>query len=615
MSKKHKKLLYRIICSAVLFAAAMIIPLKNEYELILFLASYLAVGESVLLKAAKNIYHRQVFNENLLMSIASIGAFVVGEYPEGVAVMLFYQVGELFEKIALERSRKSIMALMDIRPDYANIEKDGQVIQVSPDEVKIGDTILVKAGEKIPLDGMVEKGSSTLDTSSLTGESVPKDVLEGDPVLSGCINISRPLYIKVNRLFGESTVSKILELVENSEAKKATTENFITRFAKYYTPAVVTAALLLAVIPPLFANGNWNEWIYRALAFLVTSCPCALVISVPLSFFGGIGGASKNGILIKGGNFIEALSKVDTVVFDKTGTLTKGNFKVSGIYPQNMEASRLLELAALAESYSDHPISLSLKAEYGHPIDNTRIANSEEIAGYGVQAEVDGMVVLAGNEKLMKKHGIAFKQPQNIGTTVHVACDGVYAGYIVIADEVKPDSAEAISVLKANGVRKTVMLTGDVKETGDYYAKMLGIDEVYSGLLPAGKVEQVEKLLAVKDKNKTLVFVGDGMNDTPVLTRADVGIAMGGLGTDAAIEAADIVLMDDKPKKIVTAVQISRKTMGIIKQNIVFALGVKLLVLLFAGIGAADMWEAVFADVGVSMIAILNALRALKIRN
>ncbi|HOJ47473.1 MAG TPA: heavy metal translocating P-type ATPase [Bacillota bacterium] len=613
MNKKQKRLLYRIIVSAVFFAAAMIFRFEKEIELILFLVSYLAVGGSILLKAAKNIYYGQVFNENLLMAIASVGAFIIGEYPEGAAVMLFYQVGELFEKIALDRSRKSIKALMNIRPDYANIEKDGQIIEVSPEEVKVGDTILVKAGEKVPLDGIVEKGASTLDTSSLTGESVPKDALEGDAVLSGCINISRPLYIKVTRPFEESTVAKILELVEKSEEKKARAENFITRFAKYYTPAVVSAALLLAVVPPLVANGDWNDWVYRALAFLVTSCPCALVISIPLSFFGGIGGASRNGILIKGGNFIEALSKADIVVFDKTGTLTKGVFKVSGIYAQNIESADLLEIAALAECYSNHPISQSLKAAYGKPVDTTRVANAEETAGFGVLAEVDGKTVLAGNEKLMRKYGIAFRQPQNVGTAVHVARDGVYLGYIVIADEVKPDSAETIRALKANGIRKTVMLTGDVKEAGDYYANLLGMDEVYSGLLPAGKVEQVEKLLEEKEKNKTLVFVGDGMNDTPVLTRADVGIAMGGLGTDAAIEAADVVLMDDQPKKVLSAIQLSRKTMRIVKENILFALGVKLLVLLLAGVGVADMWEAVFADVGVSIIAILNALRALKI--
>lgn len=612
MSKKQKRLLYRIIFSAVFFAAALIFKFNNAVELVLFLISYLAVGGSILLKAAKNIYYGQIFNENLLMAIASVGAFIIGEYPEGTAVMLFYQVGELFEKIALDRSRKSIAALMDIRPDYANIEKDGQIMQVSPEEVKVGDIILVKAGEKVPLDGVIEKGNSTLDTSSLTGESLPKDVLEGDAVLSGCINISRPLYIRVTRPFEESTVAKILELVEKSEEKKARTENFITRFAKYYTPAVVTAALLLAVIPPLVANGDWNDWIYRALAFLVTSCPCALVISIPLSFFGGIGGASRNGILIKGGNFIEALSKADIVVFDKTGTLTKGSFKVSEINARNGDSAQLLELAALAECYSNHPISLSLKAAYGKPIDTARIANSEEIAGYGVIAEIDGKTVLAGSEKLMKKHNIAFRPTRNIGTVVHVARDGEYLGSIVIADEVKPYAAETVGALKANGIRKTVMLTGDVREAGDYYANLIGVDEVYSGLLPAGKVEQVEKLLAEKDKNKSLVFVGDGMNDTPVLTRADVGIAMGGLGTDAAIEAADIVLMDDQPKKVLSAIKLSRKTMRIARQNIIFALGIKLLVLLLAGIGVADMWEAVFADVGVSVIAILNALRALK---
>ncbi|HAN20143.1 MAG: cadmium-translocating P-type ATPase [Clostridiales bacterium GWF2_36_10] len=613
MNKKHKRLLYKIIISALFFLTALLIPATGYKEFALFLLPYFIIGGNVLWKAVKNIFQGQVFNESLLMSIATIGAFSIGEYPEGVAVMLFYQVGELFEKLAVERSRKSISSLMDIRPDYANIESEGNLIQVSPFDVKVGDIIVVKAGEKIPLDGVIDSGSSSLNTSSLTGEALPRDVAIGDTVLSGCVNINKPLKIMVTHLFSESTVSKILELVENSEAKKAKAENFITVFARYYTPVVVILAFLVAFIPPLLFGGELSEWINRSLIFLVISCPCALVISVPLSFFGGIGGASKCGILVKGGNFLETLSKADTVVFDKTGTLTKGVFRVSGIFPQNIESDKLLELAALAESYSDHPISISLKKEYNRPIDNSRISETEEISGYGVIASVDGKSVLVGNDKLMISNNITFTSQKNIGTTIHVAADGIYLGYIVISDEIKADSFSAIKMLKEIGIKKTVMLTGDNREVSEYTAKELGIDEFYSGLLPVQKVEKVEELLNDKSRS-SLIFVGDGMNDAPVLTRADIGIAMGGLGTDAAIEAADIVLMDDNPYKIVTAIQISKKTLKIVKQNIVFAIGIKILVMVLGTFGIATMWEAVFADVGVSVIAIINALRALKVK-
>lgn len=612
MNKKHKILLYKIVLSALLLLAAIIIPANGYLELILFLIPYFVIGGNVLWKAVKNIFHGQVLNENLLMSIATVGAFFISEYPEGVAVMLFYQVGELFEKIAVERSRKSIASLMDIRPDYANIEIDGKLIKVSPDEVKVGDIIIVKAGEKIPLDGVIENGSSSIDTSSLTGEALPRDVIKDDAVMSGCININKLLRIRVTRPFEESTVSKILELVANSESKKAKAENFITVFAKYYTPIIVISAFLVAIIPTLFFNGEFSEWIRRALIFLVISCPCALVISVPLSFFGGIGGASKCGILVKGGNYLEALSKVDTIVFDKTGTLTKGTFKVSGIYPQNITENMLLELATLAESYSDHPISISLKSEYTGPLNSARMSEVEEISGYGIKALIDGKNVLVGNDKLMKNNGIAYFETRYMGTVVHVAADGTYLGHIIISDQIKPESASAIKELKKLGINKTVMLTGDSKEISGYIAKKLDIDEFYSSLLPADKVAKVEALLDDNNRKGTLIFVGDGINDAPVLTRADIGIAMGGLGSDAAIEAADIVLMDDNPSKIVTAIKISKKTLKIVKQNIVFAITIKILVMILGTFGIATMWEAVFADVGVSVIAIINALRALQ---
>lgn len=619
MNKRNKFLLYRIILAALLFIIFLFVNTNSINKLFLFLFPYIIVGYSVLWKAIKNIINRQIFNENLLMVIATIGAFCIGEYPEAVAVMLFYQVGELFEKLAVAHSKKSIAALMDIRPDYANIEENGALKQVSPYDVAVDDIIVVKAGEKVPLDGVVSNGTSSLDTSSLTGEALPRDVIQGDSVISGSVNINRPLRIKVTRVFGESTVSKILELVENAESKKAKTENFITTFAKYYTPIVVILALLVAFVPPLITGDVFTKWIERALIFLVISCPCALVISIPLSFFGGIGGASRNGILVKGGNFLEALSKAEMIVFDKTGTLTKGIFHVSEIIPHTENATDadktvLLELAALAECYSDHPISLSLKNEYNKPIDNSRIGETEEISGYGIVTTVDGKKIIAGNEKLMLKYGISFVATKNFGTKIYIAADGVYQGCIVIADEIKTTSKAAIASLKQNGIKKTVMLTGDAKCISEQVAEKLGIDAVYSGLLPDEKVARVEALFENNKGQGSLIFVGDGINDAPVLTRADIGIAMGGLGSDAAIEAADIVLMDDNPMKIVTAMQISKKTMKIVIQNIVFAIGIKVLVMLLGTFGIATMWEAVFADVGVSVIAILNAMRALKIR-
>lgn len=612
MNRKQKRWFARILVSGLLFAAALLVPLDGYARLAVFLVPFAVIGWDVLWRAVRNISHGQVFDENFLMSIATIGAFLTGEYPEGVAVMLFYQVGELFQSYAVGRSRQSIASLMDIRPDYANVERDGKLVQVDPEEVAVGDIITIKAGEKIPLDGVILKGSSSIDTAALTGESVPRDAAPGDDVISGCINQSGLLLVRVTKAFGESTVAKILDLVENSSSKKAHAENFITKFARYYTPAVVIGALLLAVIPPLLADGLWQEWIHRALIFLVISCPCALVISVPLSFFGGIGGASKCGILVKGGNYLEVLAKTEIIVFDKTGTLTKGVFNVTAIHPDTIPEGRLLELAALAEAYSDHPISRSLKDAYGMEIDTGHVAQVEELAGRGVRARIDGMTVCAGNGRLMDEIGVKWHPCHHIGTTVHVAVDGSYAGHIVISDEVKADAADAIKALKQQDVRKTVMLTGDAKAVGEGVAKQLGLDEVHAELLPAGKVERVEALLAQKSPKGKLAFVGDGINDAPVLSRADIGIAMGALGSDAAIEAADIVLMDDKPSKIATAMQISRKTLRIVKQNIVFALAVKALVLLLGALGMANMWEAVFADVGVSVIAILNASRALK---
>lgn len=612
MSKKQKRVLIRIIVSAVLFLAAMCIPAEGLIRLLLFLVPYAVIGWDVLWRAVRNIAHGQIFDENFLMGIATVGAFFLGEYPEGVAVMLFYQVGELFQSYAVGRSRKSITALMDIRPDYANIEVDGELKQLDPEEIAVGDTIVVKAGEKVPLDGVVLEGFSSLNTSALTGESLPRDVQPGDAVISGCINQSGLLRVQVSRAFGESTVSKILDLVENSSSKKARSENFITKFARYYTPVVVICAALLAVLPPLILGGGWSDWIQRALIFLVISCPCALVISVPLSFFGGIGGASKCGILVKGSNYLEALAQTELIVFDKTGTLTHGTFRVTAVHPNEISKEQLLEFAALAESYSDHPISLSLKAAYRQQLDTSRVSNTEELSGRGVRAVVDGRTVHAGNDKLMNEINVSWHNCHHTGTIVHVAVDNRYAGHIVISDEVKADAAEAIRALKEQGVRKTVMLTGDAKAVGEQVAQQLNLDTVYTELLPADKVEQVEKLLGEKTPRGKLAFVGDGINDAPVLSRADIGIAMGALGSDAAIEAADVVLMDDKPSKIAIAMQISKKTLRIVHQNIVFALGVKLLVLLLGAFGMANMWEAVFADVGVSIIAILNATRALK---
>lgn len=612
MSKKQKKMLVRIGAGAVLFALALLLPAEGTLRLAAFIVPYAVVGWDVLWRAVRNITRGQVFDENFLMALATVGAFATGEYPEGVAVMLFYQVGEWFQSYAVGRSRQSIASLMDIRPDYANIERGGKLQRVDPDSVAVGDVIVVKAGEKIPLDGVVLEGASAVDTAALTGESLPRDVQPGDDVVSGCINKSGLLRVRVTKIFGESTVAKILDLVENSSSKKARAENFITRFARYYTPAVVIAAALLAVVPPLALGYAWNEWIHRALIFLVISCPCALVISVPLSFFGGIGGASKRGVLVKGSNYLEVLADAEIVVFDKTGTLTKGVFNVTAVHPDRVSEARLLELAALAESYSDHPISRSLREAYGKELETARVSDVEELSGRGVRAKIDGHTVCAGNDKLMEEAGVPWHPCHRIGTTVHVSLDGEYVGHIVISDELKPDAAEAIAELKRRGVRKTVMLTGDAKAVGESVAKELGIDEVHAQLLPGDKVDRVEALLKEKSPRGKLAFVGDGINDAPVLSRADIGIAMGAFGSDAAIEAADIVLMDDKPSKIAVAMSIAKKTLRIVHQNIVFALGVKALVLLLGAAGMANMWEAVFADVGVSFIAILNASRALK---
>lgn len=612
LNRKQKKTLIRIIVSALLLAAAGLIPSEGIARLAVYAVPYAVIGWDVLWKAVRNIAHGQVFDENFLMAIATVGAFATGEYPEAAAVMLFYQTGELFQSCAVGRSRRSIAGLMDIRPDYANIERDGQLVRADPEEINIGDTIIVKAGEKIPLDGIVTEGRSAVDTAALTGESLPRTVSEGSDVISGCINQSGTLKVRVTKPFGESTAAKILDLVENSSAKKAKAENFITKFARYYTPVVVISALLLALVPPLAAGGNWSEWIHRALIFLVISCPCALVISVPLSFFGGIGGASRKGILVKGGNYLEVLARSEIVVFDKTGTLTKGVFNVTAVHSDEIPESRLIELAAYAESYSTHPIAGSILEAYGKDIDGTRISSSEEISGFGVKAVIDGTEVCAGNGKLMESIGVSWHPCHRTGTTVHIAVDGRYAGHIVISDEIKETAPQAVAELKARGIRKTVMLTGDSGEVGEDTAKRLGIDSVYTQLLPADKVERVEKLLNQKSRRGKLAFVGDGINDAPVLSRADIGIAMGAMGSDAAIEAADIVLMDDDPRKIAEAIDISRKTLRIVKQNIIFALGVKLAVLILGALGMADMWEAVFADVGVSVIAILNAMRAMK---
>ena len=617
MTRKQKKMLVRIAVSAVLLIAAVLVPYQGLWRFALFLPAYFVIGWDVLWRAVRNIAHGQVFDENFLMALATVGAFCTGffgqgEYPEAVFVMLFYQVGELFQSYAVGKSRKSIASLMDIRPDYANVERDGRLLQVDPEEVAVGDTITVKAGEKIPLDGLVLEGSSLVNTSALTGESVPRQVRPGDSVISGCVNQNGLLRVQVTKAFGESTVQKILDLVENASSKKAKAENFITKFARYYTPVVVFCALALAVVPPLFV-GDWTGWVQKALIFLVVSCPCALVISVPLSFFGGIGGASRQGILVKGGNYLEVLADTELVVFDKTGTLTKGVFQVTAIHPEGVSQQQLLELAALAESYSDHPISRSLKEAWGKALDTARVGQVEELSGRGVRAQVDGKEVWAGNGKLMEEIGLAYRPSGQVGTVVHVAAEGRYLGYILIADEVKPDAKEAIAALKAQGVKKTVLLTGDAKDVGEAVAQELGLDEAYTQLLPGDKVERVEALLQETSPKGKLAFVGDGINDAPVLSRADIGIAMGALGSDAAIEAADLVLMDDKPSKIAKAMEISKRTLRIVRQNIVFALAVKLLVLMLTPFGLANLWEAVFADVGVMVLAILNASRALQV--
>ena len=614
MTRKQRHLLTRIIVAAVLFLAGSLLHLPELAEMAVFLACYVVVGWDIVWKAITNILHGQVFDENFLMTIATIGALILGEHSEGVAVMLFYQVGEWFQSYAVSKSRKSIASLMDIRPDYANIERDGKLVQVDPDEVQIGETIVVKPGERIPLDGTILKGFSTLDTSALTGESMPREVEPGMEVISGCINQTGILNIQTTKEFGESTVAKILDLVENASDKKGRIENFITRFARYYTPVVVFAALALAILPPLITQQPFSTWIYRALTFLVISCPCALVISIPLSFFGGIGGASKIGVLVKGSNYLEALANTEVVVFDKTGTLTKGSFAVSEIHPVGMKEAQLLELAAYAEDYSNHPISLSIKNAYGQKIDNSRVSDVQEIAGHGVQAVIDGKTILAGNTKLMERAHIKYTPSSAVGTVVYLACDGKYAGCIIIEDEIKADAPAAIKLLKSAGIRKTVMLTGDADAVGKKVAGQLHLDQVYTELLPADKVDRVESLLKQKSEKGMLAFVGDGINDAPVLARADVGIAMGGLGSDAAIEAADVVLMTDEPSKIAAVMKIARKTIRIANQNIVFALGVKFLVLILGALGYANMWAAVFADVGVSIIAILNAIRAMRVK-
>lgn len=612
-----KKRGIKIIISAILFVLALVIPFSNEWiNNGLFIISYLVVGCEILKKAVRNIFRGKVFDENFLMAVATIGAFAIGEFPEAVAVMLFYQVGELFQSYAVDKSRKSIASLMDIRPDYANIEKDGKIEKVDPDEVKIGDIIIVKTGEKIPLDGVVVEGRSSLDTMALTGESVPRVVKTEDEVLSGCINKDGLLKIRVTKEFGESTVSKILDLVENASSKKSKSENFITKFAKYYTPTVVIIAVLLAFIPPIILKdfNTFSVWLYRALSFLVVSCPCALVISIPLSFFGGIGGASKMGILIKGSNYLEALANTETVVFDKTGTLTEGIFEVQDIYAEGIEKDELLRIVAHAENYSNHPIAKSVKKAYNKEIDENIIKNPQELSGKGIWARIDEKDILVGNEKLMLEEKIDFKKCDEVGTILYVAIDKKYVGYVLIADKIKQDSSKTIRELKAMNIKETVMLTGDKKEVGEYVAKKLNMDKVYTELLPDGKVEKVEELLKQKSEKGKLVFVGDGINDAPVLTISDIGVAMGGLGSDAAIEAADIVIMTDETSKISKAINLSKKTMRIVRENIIFAIFVKIAVLVLTAFGASTMWEAVFADVGVSVIAIINALRMLNIK-
>ena len=620
MNKKQKKMLIRIIIAAVLIVVFSLLPAEGYLRFVLFMIPYLVIGYDILKKAFKGILNKQVFDENFLMAVATVGAILLGDYSEGVAVMLFYQIGELFQSYAVGKSRRNISELMDIRPDYANIEKDGALEQVDPDEVEIGTIIVVQPGEKVPIDGVITEGTSTLNTSALTGESLPRDAKAGDEVISGCINMTGLLKIRTTKEFGESTVSKILELVENSSSRKSKSENFISKFAKYYTPAVCYGALALALIPPivLLIMGKpamWGDWIYRALTFLVISCPCALVISIPLSFFAGIGGASNQGILVKGSNYLETLAQTKYVVFDKTGTMTQGVFEVSGIHHNEMPDEKLLEYAALAECYSSHPISKSLQKAYGKPIDRNRVTDIEEISGNGVIAKVDGISVAAGNTKLMNRLGIAYQDCHHVGTVVHMAIDGKYAGHILISDIIKPHAKEAIAELKKAGISKTVMLTGDSKRVADQVAGELGIQEVYSELLPADKVSRVEELLNQKSEKDKLAFVGDGINDAPVLSRADIGIAMGALGSDAAIEAADIVLMDDDPLKISKAIKIARKCIRIVYENIYFAIGIKILCLILGALGIANMWVAIFADVGVMILAVLNAIRTLFVKN
>lgn len=620
MNKKQKKMLLRIIIAAVLIVVFSLLPAEGYLRFVLFMIPYLVIGYDILKKAFKGILNKQVFDENFLMAVATVGAILLGDYSEGVAVMLFYQIGELFQSYAVGKSRRNISELMDIRPDYANIEKDGTLEQVDPDEVEIGTIIVVQPGEKVPIDGVITEGTSTLNTSALTGESLPRDAKAGDEVISGCINMTGLLKIRTTKEFGESTVSKILELVENSSSRKSKSENFISKFAKYYTPAVCYGALALALIPPivLLIMGKpamWGDWIYRALTFLVISCPCALVISIPLSFFAGIGGASNQGILVKGSNYLETLAQTKYVVFDKTGTMTQGVFEVSGIHHNEMPDEKLLEYAALAECSSSHPISKSLQKAYGKPIDRNRVTDIEEISGNGVIAKVDGISVAAGNTKLMNRLGIAYQDCHHVGTVVHIAIDGKYAGHILISDIIKPHAKEAIAELKKAGISKTVMLTGDSKRVADQVAEELGIQEVYSELLPADKVSRVEELLNQKSEKDKLAFVGDGINDAPVLSRADIGIAMGALGSDAAIEAADIVLMDDDPLKISKAIKIARKCIRIVYENIYFAIGIKILCLILGALGIANMWVAIFADVGVMILAVLNAIRTLFVKN
>ncbi len=621
MNQKQKKVLIRIIAAAACILILELLPIEGVLKFALYMIPYLVIGYDILKKAGKGILNRQVFDENFLMAVATVGAILLGEYTEGVAVMLFYQIGELFQSYAVGKSRKNISELMDIRPDYANVAgEDGTLVQVDPDEVEIGSLIVVEPGEKVPIDGVSVEGKTTLNTSALTGESVPQDAGAGDSIISGCINMTGVLKIKTTKEFGESTVSKILDLVENASSKKSRSENFISKFAKYYTPAVCYGAVALAVLPPLVRllflglSPQWGDWVFRALTFLVISCPCALVISIPLSFFAGIGGAGNAGVLVKGSNYLETLSQTKYVVFDKTGTMTEGVFEVSGVHHAEMEQGKLLEYAALAECHSSHPISKSLQKAYGKPLDASRVTEVEEIGGNGVVAKVDGVSVAAGNERLMERLGIPCAQCHSVGTIVHMAVDGAYAGHILISDRIKPNAKEAIAALKTAGVKKTVMLTGDRKEVGRQVAKELGIDEVHCELLPGDKVAKVEELLQAKSEKEKLAFVGDGINDAPVLSRADIGIAMGALGSDAAIEAADIVLMDDDPKKIAKAIRISEKCLRIVYENIIFAIGIKLVCLILGALGIANMWAAIFADVGVMVIAVLNAIRALNVK-